>query len=139
LNDIEAWRQTGARPDTVRYVGGVKRPFALESIINDLPGPWQPVDVVRVNDTIVRVARLEGEFPWHHHEEDELFLCWDGAFRIELEGDDAVDLRAGELFVVAAGLRHRPVSVGVSHAILLERPETEQYGSGETNPPSPSA
>lgn len=97
--------------------------------IRSLPGPWKPADLVAVNDAIVRVARLEGEFPWHHHEEDELFLCWDGSFRIELEGREAVELRAGDLFVVPRGTEHRPVADQVAHALLLERPETEQYGN----------
>lgn len=82
-----------------------------------------------MNDAVVRIARLVGEFPWHHHDEDELFLCWDGAFRIELEGQEPVSLSVGDLFVVPAGLRHRPVAETTAHAILLERPETAQYGN----------
>lgn len=102
---------------------------SIPDLIAELPGPWQPADVVSVNDAIVRLARLEGEFPWHVHDEDELFLCWDGEFVIELEGSDAVQMSAGDVFVVAKGVRHRPVAATTAHALLLERPETKQYGN----------
>jgi len=94
-----------------------------------LPGPWQPVDLAVVNDAVVRVARLEGEFPWHRHSEDELFLCWDGEFRIDLDDGEPVELHPGDLFVVPAGVEHRPVAAAPAHALLLERPETRQYGN----------
>ena len=105
------------------------RPSSIPDALAALPGPWEPADVVRVNDAIVRVARLEGEFPWHVHDEDELFLCWDGEFVIELEGAEPVPMSTGDVFVVAKGVRHRPVAERTAHAILLERPETEQYGN----------
>ena len=103
--------------------------ISVRDAIEALPAAWQPADLVAVNEAVLRVARLEGEFPWHAHEEDELFLCWDGSFRIEMEGRAPVVLREGELFVVPRGVRRRPVAEKRAHALLLEKPETKQNGS----------
>jgi mannose-6-phosphate isomerase-like protein (cupin superfamily) len=104
------------------------KPISIPDAAVALPGPWQPQDLVEVNDAVVRIAGLDGEFPPHRHEEDELFLCWSGSFRIELEGD-SVTLSAGDLFVVPRGVEHRPISEAPAVALLLERPETKQYGN----------
>ena len=105
------------------------QPTSIIAAIKALEGPWQPADLATVNDAIVRVARLDGEFPWHTHDEDELFLCWDGSFVIEMRGRDSARLNPGDLFVVPRGVEHRPVADEVAHAVLLERPETLQYGN----------
>jgi mannose-6-phosphate isomerase-like protein (cupin superfamily) len=102
---------------------------SVAEVIATLTAPWQPRDLMFANDTVVRVARFDGEFPWHTHDEDELFLCWDGSFRVEMEGQEPVTLRAGDLFVVPRGTRHRPVAEAVAHALMVERPETRQYGN----------
>lgn len=102
---------------------------SIAKAIAALPGPFQQHHMARVNDTVVKTARLEGEFPWHHHDEDELFLCWDGTFRIELEGRAPITLGPGEIFVVRRGLRHRPVADEPAHILLIEAPETQQYGN----------
>jgi mannose-6-phosphate isomerase-like protein (cupin superfamily) len=107
----------------------VSEVVSIPDVAAALPGPWEPQDVVAVNDAIVRIARLEGEFPWHSHDEDELFLCWDGEFTIELEDGKAFHLKRGDVFVVPQGVKHRPVAASTAHALLLERPETKQYGN----------
>jgi mannose-6-phosphate isomerase-like protein (cupin superfamily) len=95
-----------------------------------LTEPWQPRDLCHVNDAVVRLARLDGEFPWHTHDEDELFVCWSGSFRVEMENAGPVELATGSLFVVPAGTRHRPVAeAGPAYTLLLERPETKQHGN----------
>jgi mannose-6-phosphate isomerase-like protein (cupin superfamily) len=104
-------------------------PISIPAAAKGRVRPFEPIDLVIVNDAVVRIAAIEGEFPWHHHDEDELFLCWEGAFRIELAGRDPVELAAGHVFVVPRGMQHRPVAERRAVVLLLERPETLQYGN----------
>ena len=95
--------------------------------------PWKPHDLAIANDTVIRLARIDGDFPWHAHDEDEVFLGWEGEFRIELEGGAPVEMTRGSLYVVPRGTRHRPVGDrGPAYALLVERPETLQYGNEGT-------
>jgi quercetin dioxygenase-like cupin family protein len=102
---------------------------SIPEIATAIIEPWQPRDLATANGAVVRLARLEGEFPWHHHDEDELFLCWEGSFRIELAGQSPVTLEAGELFVVPRGTEHRPVADAPAYTLLFEREETKQHGN----------
>jgi quercetin dioxygenase-like cupin family protein len=109
--------------------GRVPGLVSLDKLAESISEPWKRIDVTAVNDAVIRMVRLAGEFPWHHHDEDELFLCWSGTFRIELEYRDPISLSAGDLFVVPRGSRHRPVADKDAVALILERPETKQYGN----------
>ena len=94
--------------------------------------PWLPHDLALANDTVIRLSRIDGDFPWHAHDEDEVFICWEGTFRIELENREPVEMARGTLFVVPRGTRHRPIADrGPAYALLVERPETLQFGNEE--------
>ena len=82
---------------------------------------WNPRIVGRYNGNEVRIAKVEGEFTWHAHEEtDELFLCLAGDFAIEFR-DGLRKLAAGELMVVPKGTEHRPIANGECHLMILDR------------------
>ena len=89
---------------------------------------WSPKIVADLNDSQVRLAKLEGEFVWHQHaEEDELFFVLDGELIIELR-DGRVVLGPGELVVVPKGVEHRPVARGEVHVMLIEPASTKHTG-----------
>ena len=71
---------------------------------------WSPKIVAELNGQQVKVAKLKGEFIWHHHEhEDELFLVMKGCLRIRLR-DREVIVNEGEFFVVPKGVEHQPIA-----------------------------
>lgn len=69
---------------------------------------WYNQTLCRVNDSVVRLGVVEGEYHWHKHEdEDEFFYVVEGQFLIDLEGR-TVELSPGQGFVVPKGVMHRP-------------------------------
>lgn len=103
-------------------------PVNLEQTAAGLSELWSPVIVARVADQFVKVARIQGEFVWHaHDEEDELFLVLRGTLVIQLRDRD-VTLEAGEVFLVPAGVEHRPVADEEVLIALVEPVETLHTG-----------
>lgn len=81
---------------------------------------WRPKVVAELNGQEVKLARLQGEFVWHHHEAvDELFLVIRGRLLIEFR-DRTVALGAGEMLVVPRGVEHRPVAEQEVELLLFE-------------------
>jgi len=90
---------------------------------------WSPKVVGELNGQHVKLAKIHGEFDWHHHEnEDELFLVVHGALDIHLR-DRVVHLEEGEFFIVAKGVEHKPVAEHEAHILLLEPASTLNTGN----------
>ena len=69
---------------------------------------WYNQTLCRVNDSVVRLGVVQGEYHWHKHDdEDEFFYVVEGLFLIDLEGS-TVELAPGQGFVVPKGVMHRP-------------------------------
>lgn len=81
---------------------------------------WNPRVIATLNAQEVKLARLQGEFVWHAHEDiDELFLVVEGEFTMEFR-DKAVPVRTGEIIVVPRGVEHRPVAQGECAVLIFE-------------------
>ena len=95
-----------------------------------LEAAWQPRVVAELNDYQFKVARLDGDFVWHDHPAtDEAFLVLEGHLRIELPGARTVELGAGELFVVPAGMQHKPFAEEPTLVLLIEPRGVQNTGS----------
>jgi mannose-6-phosphate isomerase-like protein (cupin superfamily) len=81
---------------------------------------WRPKTVGELNDQEIKLVKIKGEFPWHHHEnEDEMFLAVKGSFRLEFR-DRTVELSPGEFVIVPRGVEHRPVADAEAEVLLFE-------------------
>ena len=70
--------------------------------------PWFNQTLTRVNDAVVRLGVLEGDFHWHKHDDqDEFFLVLEGRLLIDLEDADTVTLEPNQGFSVSKGVVHR--------------------------------
>lgn len=93
----------------------------LEDKIKQIDKPWSPIEVARVNDQVVRISLLKGEYHWHKHtDEDELFYVYKGSIVIQLKDQPDIALHEGEMVVIPKGVEHRPKSVEPSYVLLFE-------------------
>ena len=82
---------------------------------------WQNLSLCNVNDSVVRLAVIEGEFHWHKHEkEDEFFLVMEGELLIDLE-NETVKLKPNQGFTVPLGLKHRTRAPTRTSVLMIEK------------------
>ena len=94
---------------------------------------WSPKIVGQVNDSYVKLVKFQGEFMWHHHEqEDELFLVLGGTLRMKFREhgvEREATVREGEFIIVPRGVEHMPVADEEVHVMLLEPKSTLNTGN----------
>lgn len=95
-------------------------------------GHWSPRIIAQLNDNHVKVAKVEGRFPWHKHDDtDELFLVIKGTLSIDIRdesGERTIVLSEGELHVVPKGQEHAPHAQEECHILLIEPAGTLNTG-----------
>ena len=92
---------------------------------------WHPRIVGELNDAYIKLARLKGEFVWHHHDsEDELFLVVQGRLVIQLR-DRNLEVREGEFVIIPRGVEHCPLAQEEVQVLLVEPRSTRNTGDLE--------
>lgn len=90
---------------------------------------WRPKVVAQLNGQELKLVKLHGVFPWHHHEhEDEMFLVWRGQMGVEFR-DGRVTLQAGEFCVVPRGVEHRTMAETEAEVLVFEPAQTRNTGN----------
>lgn len=84
--------------------------------------PWYNQTLTTVNDAVVRLGILHGEFHWHaHREEDEFFLVLEGQLLLDIEGADTVTLDRHQGYTVPRGVVHRTRAPEKVVVLMIER------------------
>lgn len=89
---------------------------------------WTPKIIGALNGQEVKIAKIEGDFVWHTHaEEDELFLVLEGSLVMKFR-DRKVELGVGEMIIVPRGVEHMPVATEGASLLLFEPAGTAHTG-----------
>ena len=102
--------------------------FSLEELDQRLGDTfWSPIDVAHINDWVLRVSAVKGEFHWHKHNDDEFFLIYKGEIVIDTE-NGPIPLKEGEVAVVPKGTKHRPRAAERAVVLVLEPARVKSRG-----------
>jgi mannose-6-phosphate isomerase-like protein (cupin superfamily) len=80
----------------------------IPTVVNEVKEKWANRTLTKVNDSVVRIGIIEGEFHWHKHDsDDEFFYVVDGTLFIDLE-DRTLELKPNQGVTISKGVKHRP-------------------------------
>jgi mannose-6-phosphate isomerase-like protein (cupin superfamily) len=93
------------------------------------PHKWYNQTLCEVNESVVRLGVVEGEYHWHKHDaDDEFFYVIEGHFLIDLE-DRTIDLRPRQGVVIPRGVMHRPRAPERTVILMVETRNIQPTGS----------
>jgi mannose-6-phosphate isomerase-like protein (cupin superfamily) len=90
---------------------------------------WNPRIIGELNGQHVKLAKLQGEFIWHKHDnEDEMFLVISGILKIEFR-DRTIEILPNEFVIVPKGIEHKPIAESEVSILLFEPNTTLNTGN----------
>lgn len=92
----------------------------IPTLVNECKDKWFNQTLTQVNDSVVRIGIVEGEYHWHKHDEDdEFFFVLDGQLLIDLE-DRTIELNPNQGVTISKGILHRPRAPHKTVMLMVE-------------------
>jgi mannose-6-phosphate isomerase-like protein (cupin superfamily) len=100
----------------------------VQSLVDAVTDPWYNQTLCQVNNSVVRLGVMQGEFHWHKHDnDDEFFYVIEGLFIIDLEGR-TVELKPRQGFTVPKGVLHRTRAPERAVILMIESSAIQPTG-----------
>ena len=100
----------------------------IPGMVKECKDQWFNQTLTQVNDSVVRLGIIEGEFNWHKHDqEDEFFLVLDGQLFIDFE-DRTIELNPHEGVTITKGVMHRPRAPRKTVILMVETESIQPTG-----------
>ena len=92
----------------------------IPTLVKECKDKWFNQTLTKVNDSVVRIGIVEGEYHWHKHErEDEFFFVLEGQLLIDLE-DQTIELNPNQGVTITKGVLHRPRAPKKTVMLMVE-------------------
>ena len=93
----------------------------IQSLVDQCTDEWYNQTLCQVNDSVVRLGILHGEYHWHKYDkEDEFFFTLDGNLIIDLEGDQSVEIQPQQGYLVPKGIVHKTRAPEKTVVLMIE-------------------
>ena len=101
----------------------------IPAIVDSVTEEWHNQTLTRVNDSVVRLGILRGEFHWHKHDrEDEFFFVVDGKLLLDIEGQETIVLHPRQGYTVPRGVTHRTRAEEPTVMLMVEANTVDPVG-----------
>lgn len=102
----------------------------VPKLVAECTDPWWNQTLVRVNDCVIRLGIIEGEFHWHKHDdEDEFFFVLEGRLFVEIEDGEGAELLPHQGFTVPKGVVHRTRAPEKTVMLMMSKQTVVATGS----------
>jgi mannose-6-phosphate isomerase-like protein (cupin superfamily) len=101
----------------------------ISEMVRNCSDKWFNQTLTRVNESVVRLGIVEGEYHWHKHDhDDEFFFVLEGQFLIDLE-DRTIELNPNQGVTITKGILHRPRAPRKTVVLMVETSEIQPTGN----------